>query len=381
MKAPTIIIPGIQGTKLANINKKNFDTVWSGIRKFFDNLYDIVLEPDGRTDKKKEVVIERQDVEDLAYSEIINYLRNRGYPVYIFGYDWRKSNLDSGDKLLDFVKAVRKKHKGNAKINFITHSMGCLVFSGFLKRLTENQTRIFINRAIFTVPPFKGSVEAMFNLIIGKSKLFNSSDDFRKIARTFPAIFELCPVYPQATSCTDGSDFDVYDYKQWQQDPSKSDYQKIKQQFEIRLADLKQVRSGKKNLVFNLSKLPPEIQDKMLIVAGIGDATQRKLEIDKKSSGIKNQFNFSDKFEDLQGDGTVHLLSAEVFKKSITTLKVKSRWIEKRLDGRLMMADWHSFFLNNGRVQNIIKRFLENDKANLGSDWYKSIGGGVKLVK
>jgi hypothetical protein len=226
-----------------------------------------------------------------------------------------------------------------------------------------------------------GSVEAMFNLVIGKSKLFNSSDDFRKIARTFPAIFELCPVYPQAVSCNDGSDFDVYDYKQWQRDPAKSDYQKIKQQFETRLAALKQIRSGKKGLIFNLSKLPTEVQDKMLVVAGIGDATQRMLEIDKKSNGIKNQFNFSEKFEDVQGDGTVHLLSAEVFKKDITTLKVKSRWIEKRLDGRLMMADWHSFFLNNGRVQNIIKRFLENDKANLGSDWYKSIGGGVKLVK
>jgi len=381
MKAPTIIVPGIQGTKLANINKKNFDTVWSGIRKFFDNLYDIVLEPDGRTDKKKEVIIERQDVEDLAYSEIINYLRSRGYPVYIFGYDWRKSNLDSGDKLLDFVKTVRKKHPGNAKLNFITHSMGCLVLSGFLKRLTPNQIRIFINRTIFTVPPFLGSVEAMFNLVIGKSKLFNSSDDFRKIARTFPAIFEICPVYPQSASCTDGSNFDLYNYNHWQQDPTRSDYQAIKQLFETRLAHLKQVRSAKKDLIFDLFALPPEVKNRMLIVAGTGDTTQRKLEIDKKSRGIKNQFNFSDKFEDENGDGTVHLFSAEVFKKSITTLKVKSRWIEKRLDGRLVMADWHSFFLNNGRVQNIIKRFLEYDKANLTSNWYKSIGGGVELMK
>lgn len=309
MKSPIILIPGIQGTKLANINNKDFDTVWSGIRKFFDNLYDLILELDGRTDKQTEVIIERQDVEDLAYSEIINYLKHLGYPVYIFGYDWRKSNDESGNKLYEFVEVVRAKHKGNDKINFITHSMGCQVFSGFLKRLKEDQMAAVINRAIFTVPPFMGSVEAMFNIVIGKSKLFNSSDDFRKI-ETFPAIFELCPVYKDGT----------------------------------------------------------------------GEDTQQKMEVDQNSLGVKNQFLFSKEFESTDGDGTVHINSAKVFKDSITTLKVKSRWIEKRLDGRIIMADWHSFFLNNGRVQNILKRFMEVDKSNLSDNWYESIGGGVKLA-
>lgn len=380
MKPPIILIPGIQGTKLANINNKDFDTVWSGVRKFFDNLYDLLLELDGRTDKQTEVIIERQDVEDLAYSEIINYLKHLSYPVYIFGYDWRKSNEESGHRLLEFVEVVRAKHRGNDKINFITHSMGCLVFSGFLKQLKEDQMAKFVNRAIFTVPPFLGSVEAMFNIVIGKSKLFNSSDDFRKIARTFPAIFELCPVYDDAIVFKDGTQFDLYNYAHWQQDPSRDDYEIIRNQFETRLNHLRSVRSND-NLIFNLASLPKEMRSKMLVVAGTGEDTQRKIEVDPNSSQVKNQFVFSKEFEDANGDGTVHFQSANVFGDSISTVRVESRWIEKRLDGRLIMADWHSFFLNNGRVQNILKRFMEEEREKLQPKWFQSIGGGVSKVQ
>ena len=148
MKNPVILIPGIQGTKLVDSNKENHDVVWSGIQKYFENLYDLELLPDGDTDKKREVVIERRDVEDKAYSEILNYLDNAGYPVYIFGYDWRKSNLENGQKLYDFVRIVRRKNRGHAQLNFITHSMGCLVFSGFFKLLTDYQKDKFIRKVV-----------------------------------------------------------------------------------------------------------------------------------------------------------------------------------------------------------------------------------------
>ncbi|UZS00202.1 lipase family alpha/beta hydrolase [Chondrinema litorale] len=378
MKKPIIIIPGIQGTKLSNINKNDFDTIWSGIHKYFDNLYDLTLELDGETDKTKEVIIERQDVEDIAYSEIINFLKHKGYPIYIFGYDWRKSNIISGKKLYEFVRIIQKKHN-ISKINFITHSMGCLVFSGFFKQLSpKTEMQNIIEKVIFTVPPFQGSVEAMFNIIIGKSKLFNSSDDFRKIARTFPSIFELCPVYNDAISFNDSTtEFDLYNFEHWQQKNNLDD--DTKEQFETRLNELKKVRCDN-NLIFDFSKLSVELRKNMLVIAGIGDETQKQLKVNSKSKIVKNQFIFSKEDEDDNGDGTVHLKSAEVFKDYIKTVTVKSRWIEKRLDGRIITANWHSFFLNNGRVQNIIKRFLEIETFSLDTDWHTSVEGNTKII-
>ena len=380
---PVILIPGIQGTKLANVNNKDFKVIWSGIRKFFDNLYDLLLDQKGETDIAKEVVIERQDVEDLAYSEIINFLKNRGYPVYIFGYDWRKSNLLSGKKLHEFVKMVKKKH-GVPRVNFLTHSMGCLVFSGYFKQLTQYQIDTTINKVIFTVPPFLGSVEAMHNLVIGKSRLFNSSDDFRKLARTFPAVFELCPLYTDAVHFQSGLTFDLYNYHHWQRKPNKPDYPEIKEQFEVRLASLKQVRD-QDDFIVDFSQLDEALRQKLLILAGDGEPTQRRIAVNDSSIDPVNMFRFRDypPYQDERGDGTVHLDSACMWKDRINTITVKSRWLEKRLDGRMIMADWHSFFLNNGRVQNIIKRFFAaTDTAALQANagWFQSVGGEVEQV-
>ncbi|HVZ88942.1 MAG TPA: hypothetical protein VHG72_18380 [Polyangia bacterium] len=48
-------------------------------------------------------------------------------PVYAFGYDWRRSNADSGAALLTFVADVLAKHPGARRVILVTHSMGGLV--------------------------------------------------------------------------------------------------------------------------------------------------------------------------------------------------------------------------------------------------------------
>ncbi len=188
-KKPIILIPGIQGTKLFNVNEKDFTTVWSGVKKFFSNIHVLKLQKNGISDIGAETIVERADVENLAYSEIINYLKSKGYRVFIFGYDWRKSNIESAKDLNLYIDKLRDK-LNISSFNFLTHSMGALVLSSYFKMLSESDRDKVVNHAIFTVPPFLGSIEASFNLVVGKSRLFNSSDDFRKIARTFPAVYE-----------------------------------------------------------------------------------------------------------------------------------------------------------------------------------------------
>ncbi len=380
MKKPIIIIPGIQGTKLQNINDKNFHVLWSGIKKIFTNIHDLKLQKDGVSDLGVEHVVERADVEDVAYSEIINYLRSKGYRVFIFGYDWRKSNAVSAEKLEEFVKYLTNKLNTSA-FNFITHSMGGLVLSAYIKRLTPEKRLRIIHKAIFTVPPFLGSVEASFNLTIGKSRLFNTSDDFRKVSRTFPSIYELLPVYKGAYTFENkdtAAHFNPYDFSTyWQQVahllPERKDTLQKHRLISRRLKELGEIRD-QNDFIFDFHRANPDFLKRLLVIAGTHAETREKIYVKDRMGHIKNFFDYEYFEPSNVGDGTVPLQSAIAFKEAILTLKVKRKALETWADSHFIMADWHAFILNNGRVQNIIKRFLKADDKKLQNDkWYKSI--------
>jgi hypothetical protein len=385
MKQPIILIPGIQGTKLHNVNERNFDVLWSGIKKFFSNIHELKLQKDGVSDVGAERLVERADVEDIAYSEIINYLRSKGYRVFIFGYDWRKSNTVSAKKLAELIKHLTNA-LNTSSFNFLTHSMGGLVLQAYIKSLSVDDRKKIINKAVFTVPPFLGSVEASFNLTIGKSRLFNTSDDFRKAGRTFPSIYELLPVYDGAYKFENNQtaqNFNKYDFTTfWQQVnqllPHRTDTLKKHRLITQRLKELGEVRD-QNDFIFDFSKCDEELRSRLLVIAGTNADTRYKIYVKDRVDHYKNFFDY-EKYEPKKerggdGDGTVPLKSAIAFKDSITTLTVEKRALESWADSRFLMADWHAFMLNNGRVQNIIKRFLKADMHTLEKDtWYLSLG-------
>ncbi|HOV88379.1 MAG TPA: hypothetical protein PLM79_18640, partial [Syntrophobacteraceae bacterium] len=57
------------------------------------------------------------------------------------------------------------------------------------------------------------------------------------------------------------------------------------------------------------------------------------------------------------------------YKDHILTLAVQSKWFDKAT---------HAFFLNDGRVQSIISRFLKDDTTH--PLWWSDIGGTVRRV-
>ncbi len=383
-KKPIILIPGIQGTKLFNVNEKDFTTVWSGVKKFFSNIHMLRLQKNGISDIGAETIIERADVENLAYSEIINYLKAKGYRVFIFGYDWRKSNIESAKDLHVYINKLRDK-LNISSFNFLTHSMGALVLSSYFKMLSESDRDKVVNHAIFTVPPFLGSIEASFNLVVGKSRLFNSSDDFRKIARTFPAVYELLPVYKDAYSFEDATtkkNFNPYDFSTyWQQvktvDPDRKDTIAKHRLISDRLKHLGTVRD-QNNFIFDFNQCSAGFRKKLIVLCGGNSETKHKIHIQKKEAHLKNFFNYEKHNPLKNADGTVPNQSAIAFKDAILTLKINQRGIETWVDSRFIGADWHAFFLNNGRVQNVIKRFL-NDQTDR-KNWYDSAGGKIEEV-
>jgi len=383
-KKPIILIPGIQGTKLFNTNEKDFNVVWSGLKKNFSNIQKLALKKDGTSDKEIEIVIERADVENLAYSEIINYLRSLGYRVYIFGYDWRKSNIESAEKLHSFIEKLKDKLGNVDSFNFVTHSMGALVLSSYFKSLTEEKIKKVVDKVVFTVPPFLGSAEATFNLVVGKSRLFNSSDDFRKIARTFPSIYELLPVYKDAYNFNDSTrknELNFYDFSSyWQHIPNAERKDTLQKQDLIshRLQLLESVRN-QNDFIYNFNNLKDkDLISRFLVLAGTGEATQTTINIKNEWKHYHNLFDFDTPKKD--GDGTVPYRSAIAFKDTLFTLSIKSKKIETWANSFFVLKDWHAFFLNNGRVQNVITRFFnpKNDSLRMATknklDWYQSIG-------
>jgi len=365
MVVPTILIPGIKGTTLVNTNTLDFDTIWSGIQSKFESIYGLELKKDVRFEVEPRAIIERSDVEDLAYREAVIIInRKTESPIYIFGYDWRKSCADNGRRLRDYVNYLREKIETD-KFNFLTHSMGGMVFSCYLKELAGNYD--IIDHAILTACPFEGSINALISLIVGeggfKFPLFNSNDEFRKIARTFPSVYELLPVYHGAITFSSGEQFDLYNPNHWQSNISSNPI------FLDRLSQLKNFRQTNPAMV-KLNQLPAEAKGKFLVIIGDGEGTKNKIIIQPQDprDRVKNLFDF-DQPETPNGDGTVPFESSTIYKDDILTIAIKSKWYDKAT---------HGFFLNDGRVQTIINRFLKDDTGY--REWWSDIGDSVRKV-
>jgi len=374
MTVPTILIPGIQGTKLVNSNTLNFDTIWSVVQSKYETIYDLALRQDGRYDLSPKSIIERSDVEDLAYREVVYVLENKtNMPVYTFGYDWRKSSVHNARRLADFVEYLKEKLSVTS-FNFIAHSLGGIVFSCYLSNLQGDYS--VIEHAIFAACPLEGSISALIALAVGEGSLrfplFNSNDEFRRIARTFPSVYELCPIYKGAVVFRDGTNFDLFNPDHWQSNIGHDD----RDLFLERLRQTKLFRETQNPAMQNLGSLPKEVRKKFLIIAGEGEDTKTKVIVEPLSPDgrAKNFFNFDTPgSEGRDGDGVVPLQSAAIYKDTLLTLAVRKRW------NTLAM---HGLLLNDGRVQTLITRFLQDRTLEDSKDnqWWSILDSSVRKL-
>lgn len=81
------------------------------------------------------------------------------HPVYAFGYDWRKSNADSGKKLATKIDEILKKHPGAGKVVLVTHSMGGLVARHAVHAKGGNAAAK-VKGVVHVVQPVNGAVQA-----------------------------------------------------------------------------------------------------------------------------------------------------------------------------------------------------------------------------
>ena len=416
---PVIFIPGIEATNLIDSNTFNFSNVWSA----FDTLLSSVgskltgpyigqkLQTDALFDQETEVIVERYNMARLPYEKSISNIKAKinennkiPDPFFLFGYDWRLSNVENARRLDVYVKYLQQKLKDQKLegFRFLTHSMGALVFSCYLK---SQQAYTHIDKVILCAPPFLGSPYAYVHMVKGDggfksflNRVFGKDDDIRKVVRTFPSLYELLPIYENVLTYTDdGTSASFLNKDAWQSNV----YDDIPDLFAKRIADLNSFRNTlpKQSVLMDFNLLPVDLRQRMVVVAGAGEDTVVNLQADKANGSTKNYLRLdklNDKIDehgnqiDRNGDGTVPYKSSTCFKDSVRTLTVQK---ENFFDELSNSFDFHGLFIRDSRVQNIIGRFFTSsiEAANVTKDdltklkgkqaqiWF-SIGDSVKNI-
>lgn len=370
-----IFVPGIKGTKLVDTNRVNFDTIWSGVQSNFESIEDLELThplKKQRYDEKIDTIIEAGEIEELAYAEFLKDL-NPGKPIFIFNYDWRFSAEENGELLAGFMDYLIEKSNASKnsktfkKFDFITHSLGNAIVRAYL----NNHAFDKVNKVVFTVPPFKGSLDIVSGVVVGEG-WFNAKAKFRKLIRTMPGALELLPHYDKVSKFVPGTaKHNFFNFDHWQENVT-SGSDKASKDLALKFEEvLKEAKKTVNNNLLDLSDLDLAERRKILVISRTGYDTWQSIKVHKNPQDeIKNYFDFEKGCKTEDGDGRVPDVSSCHYHKSVLTLSIK--------DAMFFRDYSHGFVLKDERIQKMVRRFL-----SAGSNKFEMNipGGSVRKVK
>lgn len=333
---PVIVVPGITATSLDDFYALPPQHVWSTL--WHKQYHRLPLHPDDqRYDALEPALIGPVSPASLVYGDLIQALRHElgpdenHAPVFPFAYDWRQSCARSGAKLAAFIKQVRERcalmpqYKGcGFMIDLVAHSMGGLLAAWCLK---NGGSSLGVRRVVSLGSPFRGSVDALLKMIIGKGGWTGQEprDWEREAARTIPSLYQLLASYPGAVIAKQGAPVDLFQPGAWQKSipASLNRFARSchagtsgKDMFAGYLAQAKEFSEQIAGL--ELDSMLPEGEEGWLAIAGVGAPTQVAIANAPAPDG--NGFRFEvlddrnawpdDKENPATGDGTVPFLGS-----------------------------------------------------------------------
>jgi hypothetical protein len=228
MKDVVVVLPGITGSRL----QKDGRDVWSmsagGVGRalvtFGRSIKDLAMDGDDPdAEYLDDGVREAGLLGDIhllpglwridGYGKVCDTLLRQfelveGANFFRFAYDWRRDNRAHAKRLArqshEWLRTWRESSGGaDAKLVLIAHSMGGLVARHFLEcHEGWRDTRSLITFGT----PFSGSLNAVDSLVNGWRKSIGPVTllDLAETLRTFPAVYQLLPVY-QCIDLGDGT--------------------------------------------------------------------------------------------------------------------------------------------------------------------------------
>ncbi len=239
-------------------------------------------------------------------------------PVHAFGYDWRQRLEDSARRLCLFMDEIVEHERRAGRpgtLGFVTHSMGGLLLRSALTLRQRTDPFEGIDRVVFIAPPFRGALGSTFALVAGETdEWLGIGPAYRKIARSFPAVYQMTPSWPGAAHNEDGTALDLFDAATWQAGVARgtsfrADLLRDAEAFVRGPA----ARHGGHSAAPMLDDAAlAGAADKVLVVCGSGEPTPTALPVLTRNAPHPNWFDFEHMRMDPLGDGRVALRSAAV---------------------------------------------------------------------
>jgi pimeloyl-ACP methyl ester carboxylesterase len=300
---PVIVVPGILGTKLC----QGKEVVWGGAKSLI-NFGRLDLAAGQPEDLQLCGLLDQVTVlgpfwKIEAYSNLIQGLSALGYVegrnLFVYEYDWRKSNIENAALLKDFVDKI-----SDSKVDIVAHSMGGLVTSIYVHKFNGTSR---VNKIVFLGTPFLGSMNAFTTLSEGWGNFANmiagGIGTIRQTALSFTSLYELMPSYDNCCRIGTKDDYMAIDpldpaiWRMLEWLPTEYKSGDRKKFFEDSIAKAWEVRQ--------LMKLPIPPAIKVSRVVGDVFGTNLYLVAPKTDPSWKNWT-----FVKARGDGTVPAWSA-----------------------------------------------------------------------
>lgn len=377
-----ILIPGIKGSQLINVNTPNFHPMWRDVRFNVNAVEDLELTDyfEGQQyEETMDVLIERGSVEGLAYKEFLEDLDVGGLPKFYFSYDWRKSNRWNAEKLNEFIEMLKVKSRARFeatedefinKVNIVTHSMGNHICRFYIKDYGFDS----IHKIVFAAPPFLGSLAMINAMIKGQGMFKGVKKKLREIVRTFPGAIELIPRYKYAAMFDDETPVDFFNKDDWQGGIISigSSDEKRRRLSEKFLKNLKQGLKDVNDLDTWLDELDEDQRKRMLVIVRDEFKTDQAMRVirseEQGGMTLTNTVEIDKALVSKQGDGVVPHASSCCYHNEMLTLAIE--------DSIRYDDDSHAFFMTEERVQDLVGWFFDdNEEFN-----FRIPGNSIKRV-
>jgi pimeloyl-ACP methyl ester carboxylesterase len=215
-----VLVPGIMGSEL----RRGTELVWPG------PLHSLLLpyrQMDALTsdDLVATDVIRTYSI-STQYQALIDDLITCGFreksdppTLFVCPYDWRKANERAAETLADRLDAAVDRHKGDAQMSLVAHSMGGLVSRHYLEsgRFKGRPGFRAVRRLITLATPHRGAAVALPRLLGQEKVLWLNKEQVRQVVsdQRFPGAYQLLPSAgePFAWDDAPGAEyggFDVY---------------------------------------------------------------------------------------------------------------------------------------------------------------------------